>query len=75
MEEKRVYIISCDDLWEFIEDKNGLTANDINLVSDEDYKSACEAYGWDLSLEDFVKEFNEDGDLAPTNSYHYIRIY
>ena len=64
-----------DDLWEFIEDKNGLTANDINLVSDEDYKSACEAYGWDLSLEDFVKEFNEDGDLAPTNLYHYIRIY
>lgn len=42
---------------------------------DEDYKSACAKYGWDLSLEQFVSEFNADGPFAPTNESHYIRIY
>ena len=75
--EKRVYIISCDELWEFMEDKygSGNYEETLTSVSDEDYKTACKEYGWDLSLEQFVSEFNADGDYAPTNSYHYIRIY
>ena len=73
--EKRVYIISCDDLWEFIEEKYDSVAIGFESVSDEDYKSAVKKYGWDLSLEDFVNEFNSDGNLAPTTQYHYIRIY
>lgn len=73
----RVYIISVDDLWEYMEDKYGKSnyTENISSVSKEDYLDACEKYGWNLSLEQFVNEFNADGDYAPTNEYHYIRIY
>lgn len=73
----RVYIISVDDLWEYMEDKYGKSnyTENISSVSKEDYLDACEKYGWNLSLEQFVSEFNADGDYAPTNEYHYIRIY
>lgn len=73
----KVYIISVDDLWEFMEGKygSGNYEETLTSVSDEDYKTACKEYGWDLSLEQFVSEFNADGDLAPTTQYHYIRIY
>ena len=82
--EKRVYIISCDDLWEFIENNYGSIEDKYDFssvgtafesVSDEDYKSAVKQYGWTLDLNDFVNEFNRDSDLAPTTQYHYIRIY
>ena len=73
--EKRVYIIYCDDLWKFIEDKYGSVEMDFESVSDEDYKSAVKQYGWTLDLNDFVNEFNRDGDLAPSTKFHYIRIY
>ena len=69
-----VYIISVDELWEYMEDKYG-EGNYTETISDEDYKSACAKYGWNLSLEQFVSEFNADGNYAPTNQYHYIRIY
>ena len=73
----RVYIISVDKLWEYMEDKygKGNYTETISSVSDEDYKSACAKYGRDLSLEQFASEFNADGDYAPTNEYRYIRIY
>ena len=80
--EKRVYIISCDELWEFIENKYGsieVNYDSVEMafesVSDDDYKSAVKQYGWTLDLNDFVNEFNRDSDLAPTTQYHYIRIY
>ena len=73
----RVYIISVDDLWSYMEEKYGAGKYEetFSSVSDEDYLAACKEYGWDLSLEQFVSEFNADGDYAPTNQYHYIRIY
>ena len=72
-----VYIISVDELWEYMEDKygEGNYTETISSVSKEDYLDACEKYGWDLSLEQFVREFNADGAYAPTNENHYIRIY
>lgn len=75
--EKRVYIISCDELWEFMEDKygSGNYEETFTSVSDEDYKAAVKQYGWKLTLTQFVNEFNTDSDLAPTTQYHYIRIY
>ena len=73
----RVYIISVDDLFEYMEDKygKGNYTETISSVSKEDYLDACKKYGWDLTLDKFVEEFNADGDYAPTNEYHYIRIY
>lgn len=72
---KRVYCISVDDLFEYIEE-NGLTENtSIDNISDEDYVKACKEYGWDLSLDEFVYQFNNDLDLAPTTAYHYIKIF
>ena len=49
----RVYIIGVDELWEYMEDKygEGNYTETFSSVSDEDYKSACAKYGWDLSLE------------------------
>jgi hypothetical protein len=76
---KIVYIISCDDLWEFLEEtdcpKEIIEDTDFDSVSDEQYKAAVDAQGWVLSLDRFVEAFNADSDLAPTSSYHYIRIY
>lgn len=74
---KIVYIISCDDLWEYLTNQKGYDEDNLNFddVKDEDYRDACEHYGWTLPLDKFVDEFNEDGNLAPTSSYHYIRIY
>lgn len=74
---KIVYIISCDDLWEYLTNHKGYDEDsvDFGAVKDEDYKEACDAEGWTLSLDEFVDEFNEDGNLAPTTAYHYIRIY
>lgn len=73
------YIISCDDLWEFM----GATAcpkeiiedTDFASVSDEDYKDAVAIYGWVLPLDRFVEAFNADSDLCPTSAYHYIRVF
>lgn len=70
--EKKVYCIAVDDLQEYGEENN--LSCDINIISNEDYTKACNKYGWCLTLEEFVQNFNEDSDLAPTNSYHYIRI-
>ena len=74
-----VYCISCDDLWEYLAEKGGNEAivedTDFNGVSDDDYKAACNAYGWKLTLDEFVVEFNNDGNGCPTSSYHYIRIF
>lgn len=76
---KIVYIISCDDLWEFLGEtscpKEIIEDTDFESVSDEQYKAAVDAQGWVLSLDNFVEAFNADSDLAPTSSYHYIRIY
>lgn len=76
---KIVYIISCDDLWEFLEEtdcpKEIIEDTDFDSVSDEQYKVAVDSQGWVLSLDRFVEAFNADSDLAPTSSYHYIRIY
>ena len=73
----RVYIISVNELWEYMEDKysKGNYTETISSVSKEDYLDACEKYGWDLTLDEFVEEFNADCNYAPTNQYHYIRIY
>ena len=48
----RVYIISVDELWEYMEDKygEGNYTETISSVSKEDYLDACEKYGWDLTL-------------------------
>ena len=72
----KVYIISINNLWKYMEDKYGADnySETLSSVSDIDYKSACAKYGWDLSLEQFVSEFNADGPYAPTNGSHYIRI-
>ena len=74
---KIVYIISCDDLWEYLVNHKGYDEDfvDFGAVKDEDYKEACDDQGWTLSLDEFVNEFNGDLNLAPTTSYHYIRIY
>ena len=76
---KIVYIISCDDLWGFLEEtdcpKEIIEDTDFESVSDEQYKAAVDSQGWVLSLDRFVEAFNADSDLAPTSSYHYIRIY
>ena len=76
---KIVYIISCDDLWEFLGEtdcpKEIIEDTDFDSVSDEQYKAAVDSQGWVLSLDRFVEAFNADSDLAPTSSYHYIRIY
>ena len=73
----RVYIIGVNELWEYMEDKygKGNYTETFSSVSDEDYKSACAKYGWDLSLEQFVSEFNADGDYAPTNEKRSKRAY
>ena len=77
--EKMVYIVSCDDLWEYISaaggDEETINDVDINAVSDEDYKNAVAIHGWVLSLNRFVEVFNADNDLCPTPAYHYIRIF
>ena len=72
-----VYIISVDELWEYMEDKygEGNYTETISSVSKEDYLDACEKYGWDLTLDEFVEEFNADGNYAPTNQNHFIRFY
>ena len=72
--EKRVYIISCDDLCEYLEENSGVSEFDFSKVDAKTYKEACLKYGWDLSFEEFVEEFNYDGDLASTTSYHFIKI-
>ena len=72
---KRVYCISVDDLFDYLVE-NGLPGNtSIDNISDEDYMKACKKYGWDLSLDEFVYQFNNDLDLAPTTAYHYIKIF
>ena len=76
---KTVYIISCDDLWEYLCETGKGDYDDhegsFDSVTDEDYREAVKAYGWSLSMKEFVDEFNNDGNLAPTSSYHYIRIF
>lgn len=75
---KMFYIISCDDLWEYMAaGGDGETINevDINAVSDEDYKNAVAIFGWVLTLDRFVEVFNADSDLCPTPAYHYIRVF
>ena len=75
---KMFYIISCDDLWEYMAaGGDGETINevDINAVSDEDYKNAVAIFGWVLTLDRFVEAFNTDSDLCPTPAYHYIRVF
>lgn len=71
---KKVYCISVDDFCEYILEENLPDDTDIDNISDEDYKKACEEYGWVLTLDEFVYQFNNDLDLAPTTAYHYIRI-
>lgn len=72
---KRVYCISVDDFFEYIQE-NGLPENmSIENIGDEEYAKACKKYGWDLSLDEFVYQFNNDFDLAPTTAYHYIKIF
>ena len=77
--EKMVYIVSCDDLWEYLSaiggDERTINDVDFNAVSDEDFKDAVTAHGWVLSLNRFVEVFNTDSDLCPTPAYHYIRIF
>lgn len=76
---KKFYIISCDDLWEFLGEtacpKEIIEDTDFAGVSDEQYKTAVDAQGWVLSLDQFVEAFNADSDLCPTSSYHYIRVF
>ena len=76
---KMFYIISCDNLWEFLAEtacpKEIIEDPDFRRISDEDYKAAVEAQGWVLPLDRFVEVFNADSDLCPTPAYHYIRVF
>lgn len=76
---KMFYIISCDDLWEFLSEtacsKEIIEDVDFAGVSDEQYKAAVDAQGWVLPFDRFVEAFNADSDLCPTPSYHYIRVF
>lgn len=76
---KMFYIISCDDLWEFLEEtacpKEIIEDTDFDSVSNEQYKAAVNAQGWILPLDRFVEAFNTDSDLCPTSAYHHIRVF
>ena len=71
---KKVYCISVDDFCEYVLEANLPDNSDIDNISNEDYKDACEECGWVLTLDEFVYQFNNDLNLAPTTDCHYIRI-
>lgn len=75
-EGKKMYVVDCDDLVEFLAKKYGKDEpfDDLNAVSDEDFKAASEELGWSLSIERFVSEFNADGNKAPMPDTHFIRL-
>ena len=69
-----IYVITP----EALEDWNYATDNDkyYEQLTDKEFKEICEKYdGWKIrDWDEFVREFNEDGNLAPAPSYHYIRV-
>lgn len=73
---KTVYVVSYENLWGYMDKKYGPDKYGASLenVSDEDFKEASEKFGWNLSVEQFISEFNADGPYAPTTDSHYIRL-
>lgn len=70
----KVYCVSAEDFYDYLEEKNLGGKIDIYSITDEFFKKICKELGWELSLEEFVNEFNCDGNGAPYPATHYIRI-
>ena len=70
----KVYIISRDYLYDFLNEKGMADVTEENL-SDDGFKEACEELGWTMALKDFERAWNDENNLSiPRYDYDFIRF-
>ena len=68
----KIRVIDFDDWFDYA------TEHEIEEITDEAFMEVYDSTGtdWEFdSLDEFAREFNEDGNYAPTPTSHIIRFF